>query len=99
MSEGQITILIALLGLIVTMIINISKFTSAVTKIETSMTHLNEVLHDLKKEFKDSREELSLKRKRLWEHNEKQDKVLDNHEIRIVQLEHKREEVNNVVSR
>lgn len=99
MSEGQITILIALLGLIVTLIINITKFTSAVTKIETSMTHLNEVLHDLKKEFKENREELSLKRKRLWEHNEKQDKVLDNHEIRIVQLEHKREEVNNVVSR
>lgn len=92
MSEGQITILIALLGLIVTLIINISKFTSAIAKIETSMSHLNEVLKELKKEFKDSREELSLKRKKLWDHNTKQDQILEEHELRIIKLENK--EVN-----
>ena len=44
MTEGQITIIIALLGLMLTVIINISRFAGAVTKIETSLNHLNDVL-------------------------------------------------------
>ena len=89
MTEGQITIIIALLGLMLTVIINISRFAGAVTKIETSLNHLNDVLKELKEEFKESREELAMKRKRLWEYNEKQDKILDNHELRIIRLENK----------
>lgn len=89
MSEGQITIIIALIGLIVTVIINISKFAGAVTKIETSLNHLNELLRELKEEFKENREETTTKRKRLWEHNNKQDKILDEHEIRLIKLENK----------
>ena len=89
MTEGQITIIIALIGLIITVIINISRFAGAVTKIETSLNHLNDVLKELKEEFKDSREEMAMKRKRLWEHNEKQDKILDEHELRIIKLENK----------
>lgn len=96
MTEGQITIIIALVGLILTVIINITKFAGAVSKIESSLNHLNDVLKELKEEFKENREELAMKRKRLWEYNEKQDKILDNHEIRLVQLEHKCEEVSNV---
>ena len=76
-------------GLIITVIINISRFAGAVTKIETSLNHLNDVLKELKEEFKDSREEMAMKRKRLWEHNEKQDKILDEHELRIIKLENK----------
>ncbi len=97
MTEGQVTIIIALIGLILTVIINITKFAGAVSKIETSINHLNEILKDLKKEFKDNREETAEKRRRLWEHNEKQDKILDSHEIRLVQLEHKCEEVQKDV--
>ncbi|MGN8914544.1 hypothetical protein [Anaerofustis butyriciformans] len=89
MTEGQLTIIIALIGLIITVIINISRFAGAVTKIETSLNHLNDVLKELKEEFKDSREEMAMKRKRLWEHNEKQDKILDEHELRIIKLENK----------
>lgn len=89
MTEGQMTIIIALIGLIITVIINISRFAGAVTKIETSLNHLNDVLKELKEEFKDSREEMAMKRKRLWEHNEKQDKILDEHELRIIKLENK----------
>ena len=94
MTEGQITIIIALIGLIITVIINISRFAGAVTKIETSLNHLNDVLKDLKNEFKESREEMAMKRKRLWDHNNKQDKILDEHELRLTKLENK--EVNNV---
>ncbi|MCO8192999.1 hypothetical protein [Anaerofustis sp. NSJ-163] len=89
MTESQITIIIALIGLIITVIINISRFAGAVTKIETSLNHLNDVLKDLKNEFKESREEMAMKRKRLWDHNEKQDKILDEHELRIIKLENK----------
>lgn len=89
MTEGQMTIIIALIGLIITVIINISRFAGAVTKIETSLNHLNDVLKELKEEFKDSREEMAMKRKRLWEHNKKQDKILDEHELRIIKLENK----------
>ena len=92
MTEGQVTVIIALFGLIVTVIINISKFASAVSKIEMTLNHLNEVLKELKEEFKETREETTLKRKRLWAHNEKQDKILDEHELRIIKLENK--EVN-----
>lgn len=95
MTEGQVTIIIALIGLIITIIINISKFAGAVTKIETSINHLNEVLKELKEEVRENREETSEKRKRLWVHNEKQDKILDEHEIRLIKLENK-EEKNNV---
>ncbi len=94
MTEGQITIIIALLGLMLTVIINISRFAGAVTKIETSLNHLNDVLKELKEEFKESREEMAMKRKRLWDHNNKQDKILDEHELRLTKLENK--EVNNV---
>ena len=97
MTEGQITIIIALIGLILTVIINVTKFAGAVSKIESSLNHLNDVLKELKEEFKESREELAIKRKRLWEHNEKQDKILDSHEIRLVRLEHKCEEVQKNV--
>ena len=97
MTEGQITIIIALIGLILTVIINITKFAGAVSKIETSLNHLNDILRDLKKEFKDNREETAEKRRRLWEHNEKQDKILDSHENRLVLLEHKCEEVQKNV--
>ena len=89
MTEGQITIIIALVGLILTVIINITKFAGAVSKIESSLNHLNDVLKELKEEFKGNREELAMKRKRLWEYNEKQDKILDNHELRIIRLENK----------
>lgn len=92
MTESQITIIIALIGLVITVIINISKFVGAVSKIETSLNHLNDILKDLKQEFKESREDATEKRKKLWEHNDEQDKILDNHEIRLVQLEHKCEE-------
>lgn len=96
MTEGQVTIIIALIGLILTVIINVTKFAGAVSKIESSLNHLNDVLKELKEEFKESREELAMKRKRLWEHNEKQDKILDSHEIRLVQLENKWEVKENV---
>lgn len=89
MTEGQVTIIIALIGLIVTVIVNISKFAGAVTKIETTLNHLNQILQELKEEFKENREETTLKRKRLWEHNNKQDKILDEHEIRLIKLENK----------
>ncbi|MCO8194387.1 MULTISPECIES: hypothetical protein [Anaerofustis] len=89
MTEGQITIIIALVGLILTVIINITKFAGAVSKIESSLNHLNDVLKELKEEFKENREELAMKRKRLWEYNEKQDKILDEHELRIIKLENK----------
>ncbi len=90
MTEGQITIIIALLGLILTVIINISRFAGAVTKIETSLNHLNDVLKELKEEFKDSREEMAMKRKRLWDHKNKQDKILDEHELRLKNLKIRR---------
>ena len=37
---------------------------------------------------------MAMKRKRLWDHNNKQDKILDEHELRLTKLENK--EVNNV---
>ena len=89
MTEGQITIIIALLGLVITVIVNVTKFATAVSKIETSLNHLNDVLKDLKNEFNESREVMAMKRKRLWDHNEKQDKILDEHELRIIKLENK----------
>lgn len=97
MTEEQVTIIIALMGLIVTVIINITKFATAVSKIETSINHLNDVLHEFKDEFKNSKDELAAKRQQLWQHNEKQDIILDNHELRLSHLEYKCEEVQDIV--
>lgn len=92
MTEGQISIIIAIIGMGITVFLNVIKFANVISKIESSVNHLNEILKEFKEDFKESKEELAEKRKRLWEHNNKQDKILDEHEVRITNLERSKED-------
>ena len=81
MNEWTIvTVIIALVGLFVTVAAPIIRQTKAMTKLDTTMETLSEKLTQLESRNTDAH-------RRIWERNEEQDKTLHNHEVRIVKLE------------
>lgn len=75
-----VTVVIALVGLFVTVAAPIIRQTKAMTKLDTTMETLSDKLTQLESRNTDAH-------RRIWEHNEEQDKQINNHEIRIVKLE------------
>lgn len=75
-----VTVVIALVGLFVTVAAPIIRQTKAMTKLDTTMETLSGKLTQLESRNTDAH-------RRIWEHNEEQDKQINNHEIRIVKLE------------
>lgn len=87
--EWQIvTVIIVLLGLIVTV-------TTPLLKLSNTITKLNQTCENLEVQFKEF--EISNKdgHKRIWAHNDKQDERLNNHENRIYILEEEKKHEKN----
>lgn len=63
-----------------------------VLKLNTTITRLQTVLDDLQKDFDRSQNKASETHRRLFEHNEEQDRRLANHESRILHLENAKTE-------
>lgn len=83
MNEWTIvTVIIALVGLFMAVGAPIIRQTKTMTKLDTTMETLSDKLTQLESKNTDSH-------RRIWEHNEKQDEQLQDHEIRIVTLEHR----------
>lgn len=72
--------IVVLAGLIVTV-------TTPLLKLNTSITQLKALLDSVVKQVQDNDRSNSANHKRLWEHNEEQDEILQNHETRIHDLE------------
>lgn len=79
---GVVGVIIALVGLFATMVKPIITLTKTITRL----TVVVERLENGQREQKDSAHTAHQK---LWEHNDKQDQRLDDHELRIGILEHK----------
>lgn len=73
---------VVIVGLIVTV-------TAPLLKLNTSITQLKSLLDSVVKQVQDNDRSNSTSHKRLWEHNEEQDEILHNHEIRLHDLDGK----------
>ncbi|MEG0898510.1 MAG: hypothetical protein RSF40_02215 [Oscillospiraceae bacterium] len=74
------TIVITLVGFVITVIKAILPLNTAITELTEQMKTQNSSLKELTNNNADSHF-------RMWKHNEEQDKILNNHETRIVVLE------------
>lgn len=72
--------IVVLIGLIVTV-------TTPLVKLNTSITQLKTLLDSVVQQVQDNDKSNSASHKRLWEHNDEQDELLQNHETRIHDLE------------
>lgn len=75
-----VTVIVALVGLFMAVGAPIIKQTQTMTKLDATMETLSEKLTQLEEKNSDAH-------KRIWDHNNDQDKQINNHEIRIVKLE------------
>lgn len=82
MEWTVVSVIIALVGLFLAVGAPIIRQTKTMTKLDTTMETLSEKLTSLESKNTDAH-------RRIWEHNEEQDKQLHDHEIRIVKLEDK----------
>lgn len=73
---------VVLIGLIVTV-------TTPLLKLNASITQLKALLDSVVKQVQDNDRSNSASHKRLWEHNEEQDEILHNHEMRLHDLDGK----------
>lgn len=73
---------VVIVGLIVTV-------TTPLLKLNTSITQLKALLDSVVKQVQDNDRSNSASHKRLWEHNEEQDEILHNHEMRLHDLDGK----------
>lgn len=74
--------IVVLAGLIMTV-------TTPLLKLNTSITQLKALLDSVAKQVQENDKSNSASHKRLWEHNEEQDKTLQRHEQRLHDLEEK----------
>ena len=80
MEWTVVTVIVALIGLVGTFV----KIASSLTK---TLTELTVTVRELRSELSNQRTSAHESHKRLWEHNNDQDKKLEDHEKRIYTLE------------
>jgi len=79
---GVIGVIVALVGLFMTVVKPVVNLTKTITRLTVVVDRLDKGMDAQRNDAHDAH-------KRLWEHNETQDKRLDDHEQRIGQLEGK----------
>ena len=84
-----VTVIIALVGLFLTVGNPIIKLNSNIVKLNLSVDALREKTDAQASDLKDFEAHAHESHRRLWEHNDKQDKQLAEHEARIIGLEKK----------
>ena len=77
---GVVGVIIALAGLIATVVNPVIQLTKAVTTLTVTVK-------ELQQDFKEEREQGKRSHEKLWDKNSKQDEILQNHEGRISKLE------------
>lgn len=86
MSEWEVVgVIVALLGLIAAIAGPLIKLNTSITTLTVTLKGLNEDINDLTVKNTKSHQ-------RLWDHNEEQDKKLNDHEMRLTIVE---KEVNH----
>lgn len=92
MEWTTVTVIIALVGLVVTV-------TTPLLKLNGNITRLNVILDNIKSDLEEQKKALSAQKadsreshRRLWAHNDEQDETLNDHETRIRVLEQQNKE-------
>lgn len=92
MEWTTVTVIISLVGLIVTV-------TTPLIKLNSNITRLTVILDGIKAELEEQKKALSAQKadsreshRRLWAHNDEQDNILNDHETRIRVLEQQNKE-------
>ena len=81
MTEWEVVgVIIALLGLI-------AAIAGPLVKLNTSITTLTVTLRDLNEDMDDLTTKNTKSHQRLWDHNEEQDKKINDHEMRLTIVE------------
>lgn len=85
MTEWEVFgVIVALIGFVIAIGTPILKLNTSITKLIARIGALDENIDELTERNRKSHE-------RIWEHNDKQDEKLNNHETRIAILEKKEE--------
>ena len=84
-----VTVLIALVGLFITVGKPIINLNNTMTTLNVNVEHNSNELAELKNDFKSQRDSAHESHQRLCEHNTKQDAKIQDHETRLGILEHK----------
>lgn len=84
-----VSVLIALIGLFLTVGKPILKLNSNIVLLNANVAKNTDELKEQKKELSEQKKDAIRSHDELWEKNEKQDEVLQDHETRIQILEHK----------
>jgi hypothetical protein len=81
MNEWTIvTTIVVIVGLIVTV-------TTPLLKLNTSITQLRSLIENVVKRVDDNEHDNTESHRRIWKHNDEQDALLQNHALRIHDLE------------
>ena len=84
-----VTVIIAIVGLIVTVAVPLNKNTSAMTSLREQLSSLAKQLDEEKQALDDMREKSAKKHGEIFGQLDEHEKTLGDHEHRIKDLEHK----------
>ena len=88
MSEWNVVlIIIELVGFALLVGKPLLTLNNTITKLNVELSHINGRMDKQQKDLENQKEHASESHRRLWEHENEQDTLLANHEIRIVRLE------------
>lgn len=82
-----VTVIIALVGLFMTVGKPIIKLNSNLSTLNANIGYIKKELEEQKMAIKDQRNHAHDSHQKLWEYNDKQDKKINDHETRIKILE------------
>ena len=80
---GAVEIVSIIIGIIVGLITIFSFFLKPVINLNTTLTQLNSSLTVIKSDLSSYNDKNSKSHRRLWEHEEEQDRIINEHEIKI----------------
>lgn len=84
---GVVTVLIALIGLFVTVGKPMLSLNKNITSLNVNIEHNSKEIAELKTDLKKQNVDAHNSHQRLWDHNHLQDKQLQEHEVRLGKLE------------
>lgn len=83
MQEWDIvTVIVVLVGLFISV-------GNPIIKLNTSLTKLNDAIRTLQREHEELDHNNTDAHRRIWQHNEQQDRILEDHKIRLHDLDGK----------
>lgn len=85
-------VLAAVAALFLSLGVPIIKLNGTITKLNVTLERTEKDVTQQKQELERQREAAKESHRRLWEHNDEQDDMLNDHERRITILEHKKGE-------